>query len=171
MRWLKKILMVAPAILGLQTQGQAQSKAYGAMLGALLSHSVPEMRVETASREASKLFFLDTREAREYAVSHIKGARWVGYDTFSLESIKDLSRDSRIVAYCSVGYRSEKIAEKLRAAGFKDVHNLYGGIFEWVNQGNPVYQGDSPTDRIHAYDRVWGVWLKRGKKVYGNEKK
>ena len=170
MRMLKKIMMVVPALWGFQTQGLAQSKAYNAMLSTLLSHSVPEMRVETASREAEKLIFLDTREAREYAVSHIRGARWVGYEQFSTETLKDMPRDSRIVAYCSVGYRSEKVAEKLRAAGFKDVHNLYGGIFEWVNQGHAVYQGDRPTDRVHAYDRVWGVWLKRGKKVYGNGK-
>jgi 3-mercaptopyruvate sulfurtransferase SseA len=68
-----------------------------------------------------------------------------------------------------VGYRSEKISEKLKQAGFKDVSNLYGGIFEWVNQGNPVVDENGKiTDNIHAYSKTWGVWLNKGVKVYNS---
>ncbi|MEL6718853.1 MAG: rhodanese-like domain-containing protein, partial [Bacteroidota bacterium] len=68
--------------------------------------------------------------------------------------------------YCSVGYRSEKISEQLLEAGFKDVSNLYGGIFEWKNQDHEVVDEKGATEKVHAYDRVWGFWLKEGKKVY-----
>ena len=68
---------------------------------------------------------------------------------------------------CSVGARSEKIGAQLRQAGFTNVRNLYGGIFEWVNEGQPVVTGaNRPTDRVHAYSPTWGIWLKRGQKVY-----
>ena len=40
--------------------------------------------------------------------------------------------------YCSIGKRSEKVTQKLKKAGYNNVSNLYGGIFEWVNQGNEV---------------------------------
>ena len=52
--------------------------------------------------------------------------------------------------------------------GYKEVYNLYGGIFEWVNQGNRVVTGEnnSVTKQVHAYDKVWGTWLKEGVKVY-----
>jgi len=32
--------------------------------------------------------------------------------------------------YCSLGIRSEVIAKKLKKAGYTNVFNLYGGIFE-----------------------------------------
>lgn len=105
-------------------------------------------------------------EHDEHAVSRFDNARWVGYDEFKLDRVKDLPKDAPIVVYCSVGYRSEKITEDLQAAGFTNVRNLYGGIFEWVNSGHPVVDDSGPTEHVHAYDRSWGRWLLRGEKVY-----
>jgi 3-mercaptopyruvate sulfurtransferase SseA len=63
--------------------------------------------------------------------------------------------------------RSEKIGARLRQAGFTNVRNLYGGLFEWVNEGQPVYtETNQLTTRVHAYAPSWGVWLQRGDKVY-----
>jgi len=58
------------------------------------------------------------------------------------------------------------VSEKLLSAGYQHVSNLYGGIFEWVNQGNPLYNENGPTSKVHAYSRTWGVWLNKGEKVY-----
>ena len=45
--------------------------------------------------------------------------------------------------------------------------NLYGGIFEWKNQDGTVVDDEgSITDSVHAFDRAWGIWLNKGKKVY-----
>lgn len=52
--------------------------------------------------------------------------------------------------------------------GFKNVSNLYGGIFEWVNQAHEIVNDSGKTDSVHAYNRFWGMWLQKGKKVYGN---
>ncbi|MEQ1745589.1 MAG: rhodanese-like domain-containing protein [Saprospiraceae bacterium] len=148
--------------------GQVESRTYGLMLETLLRHSVPEMDVRQAAKNRSQLIFLDARELREYAVSHIDGAVYVGYDQFDPTQLAALHPHDPIVVYCSVGYRSEKIAEKLLANGFKNVSNLYGGIFEWVNQGYPVVAQKKRTRQVHAYDRTWGVWLRKGEKVYSS---
>lgn len=147
---------------------KAQNKAYKMMLKALLSHSVPEINVSQAKlAHDNQTVFLDAREIREYEISHIPNARFVGYNDFTLDRIKDIPRDSPIIVYCSVGYRSEKVADKLIAAGFSKVSNLYGGIFQWVNESNIVLDNtNTPTPQVHAYNRTWGVWLKNGKKVY-----
>ncbi|MCS6928300.1 MAG: rhodanese-like domain-containing protein [Saprospiraceae bacterium] len=158
--WL--LLIAAPG------HSQVENGAYRALLNVLLDHSVPELTVHEAAASASAYVFLDAREWREYEVSHIAQAKWVGYKTFELLQLQQLPKDTPIVVYCSVGYRSEKIAEQLIRAGFRKIWNLYGGIFEWVNAGYPVYNTNGPTEEVHAYDRKWGVWLKRGKKVYGN---
>lgn len=110
---------------------------------------------------------LDTREAPEFAVSHLRRARLVGYDTFSLTAVRDLPKNAPIVVYCSVGVRSEKIGRRLKQAGFTDVRNLYGGIFEWVNESQPVVTAaNRPTSRVHGYSPSWGIWLRRGQPVY-----
>jgi hypothetical protein len=75
--------------------------------------------------------------------------------------------DAHIVLYCSLGSRSEKIAEKLISAGYKNVYNLYGGIFEWINAGQPVYKLNGvQTSEIHTYSRDWARWVEKGTKVY-----
>jgi 3-mercaptopyruvate sulfurtransferase SseA len=71
------------------------------------------------------------------------------------------------VVYCSIGARSQEIGKKLQAAGYQNVYNLYGGIFHWVNEDNPVFTPDSDlTEQVHTYNKRWGMWLKKGEKVY-----
>ncbi len=146
-------------------QAQVKSGAYRVMLKTLLGHTVPEITV-AAAKDSTRAIFLDAREPKEHAVSHIAGSALVGYDHFDLAQLPDMPKDTPIIVYCSVGYRSEKVAEKLIKAGYTKVSNLYGGIFEWVNEAQPIHDGKGETQRVHAYDRTWGVWLRRGKKVY-----
>lgn len=150
----------------LVSTAQVESSAYNLTLKALLSHSTPEVSVGQV-KALKDFLIMDAREINEYEVSHIKNSIYVGYDKFNIEQLKELNRNQKIVVYCSVGYRSEKIAEKLLQAGFTDVSNLYGGIFEWVNQGNEVVDNKgAKTDKVHAYSSTWGIWLNKGTKVY-----
>lgn len=145
---------------------RVEKKGYDKMLGALLDHSVNEVSVQEAAALKEEAIFLDAREPAEFKVSHIEDAKFIGYEHFSLANVKDIPKDKKIIVYCSVGYRSEKISEKLLEAGFKDVSNMYGGIFEWKNQDQEVVDDKGTTEKVHAYDRIWGFWLKEGEKVY-----
>lgn len=158
------------AVFWMMTSGMAfgqrvQSGSFNMMLKVMLSHSVPECSVEQAAKYKN-IQFLDARAKREYDVSHIDQALWVGYEDFDVNRLKEIGKDELIVVYCSVGYRSEKIAEKIKKLGFTKVFNLYGGIFEWVNQGHAVVSADKPTNKVHAYSKTFGVWLNKGEKVY-----
>ena len=141
------------------------SPEYDRMLHGLLSGAVPTIGVQEVFEEKDHTL-LDARARDEFKVSHIAGARWVGYDDFDLARVKDLAKSTAIVVYCSVGYRSERITEKLRKAGYSNVRNLYGGIFEWVNTDHAVVDESGVTRRIHGYDREWGRWVTRGEKIY-----
>lgn len=152
-------------IMNIAHSQEVESNAYKLMLKTLLSHSVPEVAVSAV--DETNLVLLDAREIGEYNVSKIKGAKWVGYTDFSLDRVEEIDKESKILVYCSVGYRSEKVAEKLIANGFTDVSNLYGGIFEWVNQKKELVDStDKSVEKVHAYNRIWGVWLSRGEKIY-----
>ncbi|MEO0777212.1 MAG: rhodanese-like domain-containing protein [Bacteroidota bacterium] len=133
-------------------------------LSQLLNFSVPVMGVAELNDRQEEMLILDARPEREYAVSHIPGARHVGYETFKLKNIKDIPKDQPIVLYCSVGYRSEKIGERLQEAGYTQVYNLYGSLFEWANRDFPLEdEAGQPTLKIHTYDRNWSQWVEEGR--------
>lgn len=136
----------------------------------IISKSIPLITAEKLKQvenTKTKLLIIDAREKNEYDVSHIHKAKYVGYDKFKESRLKDVDKETTIIVYCSVGYRSEKIGEKLKKAGFKKIMNLQGGIFDWKNKGYPVYDIEgNETQKIHAYDKSWGKWLTNGEKVY-----
>jgi len=134
-------------------------------------NSVPYIDTEVLKNEEG-VFLIDSREKYEYDVSHLKNAFWSGYETFSIDSVLMAVPDKQtpVVVYCSIGVRSEHIAEKLVKAGYANVRNLYGGIFKWKTEGNEVYgPNDMPTEKVHAYDKQWGKLLSNAKKVYGTK--
>jgi len=160
------VILIMSMFSSLLSSAQVQSSAYNLTLKTLLSHSVPEVTVPQV-KTMNDVLLLDAREWSEYQVSHLKNAKFVGYDQFEMDKLKWINKNQNIVVYCSVGYRSEKISEKLKQAGYTHVSNLYGGIFEWVNQGNPVVDAKGEvTANVHAYSKTWGVWLNKGVKVY-----
>ncbi len=52
--------------------------------------------------------------------------------------------------------------KKLVRLNFEKVFNLYGGIFDWVNQGNLVENARGKTDSIHGYDEKFASWIEKG---------
>lgn len=134
------------------------------MLDTLLKHTVKEISPKNAAGK-KKAIFLDARKPEEYNVSHIAKAIRVGYNDFTINKVP-ANKNSPIIVYCSVGYRSEKISEKLISAGYENVQNLYGGIFEWVNEGYPVQDSTGRTSNVHAFNKDWGKWLQAGNKKY-----
>jgi len=163
--WLKtgKIIVLLLYACGIQGQN------FDEMVYRLIDESVPLIQPENlneALNTKSILVILDAREKEEYQVSHLKNAIWVGYKDFEMASI-NIPKDMQVVVYCSVGYRSENIGVKLQDAGYKNVRNLYGGIFKWKNDGYDVYDNtDNPTNKVHAYNESWGKWLVNGERVY-----
>lgn len=144
---------------------KSENVSFEQMLDELLDQSVPYITCEEL-KELNSPILLDARPESEYNVSHLENAKCVGYESFNKEKLAGLSKEDTIVVYCSVGYRSEKIGEKLQELGYKNVYNLYGSIFEWVNQGNDVVNENGTTNQVHAYNKKWGQWLEKGEKVY-----
>lgn len=142
-----------------------QNAAYKILLNGLYDSEFPVLRPEQI-KSLNNYQILDTRERDEFEISHILGARWVGYDTFKLNSILDLDKDRPVLVYCTVGARSQDIGKKLKEAGFNHVFNLYGGIIHWSNEKKPLFQSDLRTIKVHTYNRIWSIWLTSGEKVF-----
>ena len=128
-----------------------------------LNYSVPAITVKNLIEIKEDVILLDAREMKEYEVSHIPGARYVGYDDFDESQLYDIDKDQRIVVYCSIGYRSEKVGEKLKKLGYSNAYNLFGSIFEWANAGQPLEdKAGKSTNKIHTYNKKWSKWVNNG---------
>ena len=165
MQFKKELVFIAIILFTAYTSFGQQSAAYKKMLDTLLKHSVKEISPREVAAK-NNIILLDARPANEYNVSHLQNAIRVGFKDFSFDKLNGLPKNSPIIVYCSVGYRSEKITEKLNAAGYTNVQNMVGGIFEWINEGRILKDSTGTTDKVHAYNEAWGKWILRGTKVY-----
>ncbi len=139
------------------------------LLNRLNNKAIPYISVQELAMPKTQAVILDAREKIEYDVSHIKNSFFVGYDDFNLNTVSNKIKDKqqKIVVYCSLGVRSEDIAERLKKAGYQNVFNLYGGIFEWKNHGfDVVDENEKETESVHAFSKEWSKWLTNGIKVY-----
>lgn len=105
-----------------------------------------------------KIQLIDTRNQEEFLVSHLPKAQHIP----DLETAQaKLDPDIPIIAYCSVGYRSSKLAEQLQRLGYNQVWNLEGSIFQWVNEGRTLMQKGKPTQQVHPYREKWKLLLNK----------
>ena len=100
-------------------------------------------------------------------------------DILGLEVKKHLGRELRVndemdvICYCSVGYRSSVIAERileLREEGHLppgvEPYNLRGSIFQWASEGRNLTRAELSDERgacvetqvttVHPFSRLWG---------------
>jgi len=125
-----------------------------------ISRTVPIISCQELEASEEDIMIFDTRESNEYNTSHIRNAVHLGYDNPKMDKLSSIDKDQPIVVYCSIGYRSEKIGEQLQEMGFTNVRNLYGSIFEWVNQGKPVVNGkNQAVNSVHTYNKKWSKWV------------
>ena len=141
---------------------KAEQQNLSAVSKNLIQGTVPTLTTKELAETLTKkkVLLLDTREKKEFEVSHLTNARWVGYEQFKLSTLAKVPKNTPIIVYCSVGYRSEKIGEKLRKAGYSNVTNLFGGLFTWANEGRPLKnKAEQPTHTVHGYDTAWAQYL------------
>ena len=111
---------------------------------------------------------IDVREIGEFRVSHLDDALHL----VSAEAISDviaergLSKDTEIIVYCSVGYRSASVAADLEERGFTQVLNLEHSLFEWANKGFPMTSSSGSTDKVHPFNKAWSVLVDESLHAY-----
>ncbi len=136
-----------------------QKKDFNSYINTYYNFSVDTISVQGLKNIQDRVKIIDSRSNIEYSTSKIHGALFLDYENPNFKNLP-LNKADTIVVYCTIGYRSEKIAEKLKKEGFLNVYNLYGGIIQWVNKNNPVYAPTgASTPFVHTYDKDWAKWL------------
>jgi rhodanese-related sulfurtransferase len=85
------------------------------------------------------VIILDVRTPQEYQEGHISNAINIPVQILGqqLDKLKNF-KDKKILVYCRSGHRSAIASQILDRAGFKNVYNLKGGLFEWKASGLPL---------------------------------
>ena len=94
---------------------------------------------------------LDVRTQNEYNSGHLKNAflaDWTDKQAFT-ERVQYLDKNKPVYTYCLSGGRSQAAAQWLKQEGFKEVHNLDGGIIAWKNENEPL-EGVQPVPQMTA---------------------
>ena len=112
--------------------------------------------------QADNLILIDARKLAEYTTSHLPSALQAN----SVEAVEQIvsSPKTAVVVYCSIGYRSARLAQQLTTAGYTAV-NLEGSLFQWANEDRPLICEDRDTRRVHPFNAQWG-WLLDDAKVW-----
>ena len=99
--------------------------------------TVDELKTLLDANEVGVILDVRSKLSQE-ASGRIPGARPV--DIKKIEGLDDVSKDGEVVVYCACPNEASavKVAEKLRAAGFKRVRPLHGGIDAWIAAGLDV---------------------------------
>jgi len=81
------------------------------------------------------LLVIDVRDPHEYQIGNI-GGKLIPLNDLP-KRLGELDPDREIVVHCKMGGRGAKAADFLRQAGYKNVHNLAGGITAWAERIDP----------------------------------
>jgi rhodanese-related sulfurtransferase len=151
-------------LIFLATNGSAFADGFDAMklLMRLRFWNVPHVSTNEVARwlaTDNAPILLDVRTQAEYAVSHLPNALRIDPDAQVAETLSRLPPDRPIVAYCAVGYRSGKLAQRLIAVGRKNVYNMEGSIFQWANEGRPLECEGKRVEKVHPYNDTVGKLL------------
>jgi len=87
------------------------------------------------------LLIVDVREPLEYQINRIPGSILIPLGDLP-GRVREIDGSREIVVHCKTGGRSARAVEFLKGAGFRRVHNLRGGIVQWVTQidtSQPTY--------------------------------
>ena len=167
-----KLKTISILVLALLLVSATRGHAFGwALVNAKIRSDFPDVRrITTAdlaewlndpTRPAPQL--LDVRTRAEFDVSHLRDAKHV--EPGATAAAVGARKDQPIVTYCSVGYRSGALAKKLQESGYTNVANLEGSIFRWANEGRPLVSNGRATDKVHPYNRTWGLLLNRHRRA------
>ena len=80
--------------------------------------------------QESSLILIDVRPADERALAEVP-VPCRNFDDGAAE-LEALPKDTALAFLCKAGGRSQQAAERFRALGFTDVHNVVGGIDAWA---------------------------------------
>ena len=116
----------------------------------------------------NRIFIIDTREAEEFEVSHIQGAKQISYEGFTIEKVWMFDKNTTIILYSTDGERCAHVAAYMKSMGYVDVRVISGSIIGWVNAGYPLVDKEGKvTKSVMVKDKSEAKEPKKGTAYFG----
>lgn len=138
-------LFARPDTAGLSAIVSVVSRAYPDVPGITATELSDWMTNENRIRPT----LLDVRTPEEYQVSHLANAIRIEPEA-EIDQLPDsVNPEEPVALYCAVGYRASELANRMIEAGFTQVYNLNGGIYQWANLDLPMTnQSNEPVAKV-----------------------
>lgn len=114
--------------------------------------SITAEELQQLQSQNRKLVLVDVRSPEERKVSIIPGA--IALEEFEENLEQHSNSEAMIIAYCTIGYRSGKYAQKLRQQGI-NILNLEGSLLAWSHSQGELVNDFGSTKQVHVYGRQW----------------
>jgi rhodanese-related sulfurtransferase len=109
----------------------------------------------TKIKSQKKAQIIDARSPEEFTLNHIDGAVNFNLQTENYEKYVATLDQSKPVFIYSIGAgRSNALAKELLKNGFSDVHDLEGGIANWIGGGKPFYSNLKSKLSLAEYKKI-----------------
>jgi rhodanese-related sulfurtransferase len=109
----------------------------------------------TKIKSQKKAQIIDARSPEEFLLNHIDGAVNFNLQTENYEKYVATLDQSKPVFIYSIGAgRSNALAKELLKNGFSDVHDLEGGIANWIGGGKPFYSNLKSKLSLAEYKKI-----------------
>ena len=83
------------------------------------------------------IHMIDVRTEAEVSRGVIGGAKHIPLHLLPLRTA-EIPQDKPVVFYCNSGARSAQACAFMANKGFRNMHNLSGGILAWARSGKPI---------------------------------
>eukprot|EP01041_Mallomonas_annulata_P008821 gene8821-18257_t len=101
---------------------------------------------------------VDVRSSAEQRISTIPNS--IAKETFESKILPNCDKNSLIIPYCTIGYRSGKYGLFLQEKGFKNVRNGEGVVL-WTHSGKPLVKTRGNQDvfvfECHTFGKKWDL--------------
>lgn len=114
------------------------NSAAGQIPDSLKYISLNPQEFQKAYQDDDNALLIDVREYFEYKKQRIEKSVNMPSSGNPDEYADTLNKGSSLFLYCSSGFRSRRVAEKLYDKGFLKLYSLEGGINAWKKEGLPV---------------------------------
>ena len=90
-------------------------------------------------RNNPNFVIIDARSPKEYEKDHLENAHLLDVNSNDFQDkLEKLDKENKYFVYCKAGKRGCKAVEIMKETGFKEVHNIAGGIDKWKAKRLPV---------------------------------
>lgn len=123
-----------------KTKMETMIKILSDAMGVLSGNPIKDVPAKEAYSDLNKFQIIDVRQATEFNddLGHIQSARLLTLQDQIADHLAPMDRDAYYLFVCRSGGRSAKAARIALSLGFKNVHNLEGGMSAWVKANLPT---------------------------------